>query len=103
MTVRDGSITLSLNPTSSDASRRWGKVLFIAVLVVCLLQAKKAIDFGGYRDAVRASMESGFHRIPYAAGETATQDDYFQSPVTTLLLIPWSLPGKPAAKFFWLE
>ena len=82
-------------------SRRWGRALFGLVLIVCLLQAKKAIDFGGYWHAVRAAVESGFHQIPYPAGETAKSGDYFQSPVTTLLPIPWSLPPEKAAKLLW--
>jgi hypothetical protein len=76
-------------------------VLFGLVLIVCLLQARKAIDFGGYWHAVRASMESGFHQVPYPAGDTAVAGDYFQSPVTTFLLIPWSLPPQKAAKLLW--
>jgi hypothetical protein len=88
-------------PPPSSASRRWGTVLFLAVLVVCLLQAKKAIDFMGYRQVVRASVESGFHQVPYPMGATATQDDYFQSPVTTFLLIPWSPPAETAARVVW--
>jgi hypothetical protein len=84
-----------------QGSERWGRVLFVLVLIVCLLQARKAIDFGGYWHAVRASMESGFHRVPYPAGDTAVAGDYFQSPVTTFLLIPWSVPPEKAAKLLW--
>jgi len=68
---------------------------------VCLLQAKKAIDFIGYWRVVGASVASGFHLIPYPTGGSATQGDYFQSPVTTFLLVPWSIPPEPAAKFLW--
>ncbi len=76
-------------------------MLFLLVLGVCLLHAGKAIDFGGYWQAVRASVASGFHHVPYPAGDTAVAGDYFQSPVTTFLLIPWSLPPEPAAKLLW--
>ena len=84
-----------------QGSARWGRVLFVLVLIVCLLQARKAIDFGGYWHAVRSSMESGFHQVPYPVGDTAVAGDYFQSPVTTFLLIPWSVPTEQAAKLLW--
>lgn len=79
----------------------WGNVLFLLVLMVCLLHAKKAIDFGGYWQAVRAAVANGFHRIPYPVGDTAVAGDYFQSPVTTFLLVPWSLAPEPVAKLLW--
>jgi hypothetical protein len=90
-----------VNLSPSPGSARRGKVFFFLVLIVCLLQAKKAIDFRGYWQAVRASVESGFHRIPYPVGDTAVAGDYFQSPVTTFLLVPWSTVPEPAAKVLW--
>ena len=90
-----------MNRSPSTGSERWGKVVFLLVLIICLLQAKKAIDFRGYWQAVRASVENGFHRIPYPGGDSAVAGDYFQSPVTTFLLIPWSVPPLPVAKVLW--
>lgn len=66
---------------------RW---IFFLVLLGSATQLTRGIDLNGYLVTVRASAEAKFLNPPYPK-DSAQNGDYFQSPLTTLLLFPFTL------------
>lgn len=65
------------------------RYFFILILLVCMVQAQKGIDLSGYLWHVSHSIKNGFATLPYPI-EKAQNGDFFQSPVTTLILVPFT-------------
>lgn len=70
-----------------DWAKSWP--LFL-VWGLCLPQALKGVDFSGYLRTVSGLVSSGFNNLPYPI-EMGKNGDFFQSPITTLLLVPFSI------------
>ena len=70
-------------------TKQWVRYVFYLVLAVCSLQALKGIDFRGYLEALTQARVQGLETPPYPT-ISAKNGDYFQSPITTILLLPLS-------------
>ena len=62
------------------------KILFGFIVFICLFQSVKQGDFLGYLQVTRSTFNSGFIS-PYKVSELKN-GDYFQSPITAVLLAP---------------
>lgn len=70
-------------------SNPWMTYVFYLVLAICSLQALKGIDFRGYLEALTQARIQGLETPPYPV-VSAKNGDYFQSPIATILLLPFS-------------
>lgn len=69
-------------------------VLYLFGALCFLTQVSKSVDLQGYLGVVRDAWTQGFDVVPYPRLLPGTQElngAYFQSPVTTLLLLPLAL------------
>jgi len=62
-------------------------IVFYLILIICSLQALKGIDLAGYIGTIHSARVVGLETPPYPKG-IAKFGDYFQSPITTTLLLP---------------
>src|SRR5687767_11363892 len=74
--------------------------LLALVGTACFFQFPRSVDYVGYLQVVDRAFSSGFTSPPYPQ-VTARVGDYFQSPVVTLLLVPFTKIPVAAAKLIW--
>jgi hypothetical protein len=81
-------------------SQTWEKILLAAVLLICFAQFHRGIDFRGYYETIVAIRSTHFRYVPYPT-QAANPGDYFQSPLATTILIPFTYMPLLLAKFVW--
>jgi len=74
--------------------------LFGIVVFVCFLQFPRSIDLRDYLIEANAAWKSSYTQIPYATHQVE-QGAYFQTPLLTILLLPWGLLPLWAGKLAW--
>ena len=79
---------------------RGAKWLLGLGLLLCFGQFTRSIDFKGYLEISAAALAGRFREIPYPV-EKGYFGAYFQSPVLTLLFVPFTKLPLLAAKFLW--
>ena len=75
------------------------KILFGFIVFICLFQSVKQGDFLGYLQVTRSTFNSGFIS-PYKVSELKN-GDYFQSPITAVLLAPLAWLPSGIQKLIW--
>lgn len=81
-------------------NRKVSLFLLILLTAICFGQFKKSIDFVGYLAYVSQAAAMNFSSIPYP-GEQAVVGQYFQSPLVTQLLVPFTWISLSLAKLLW--
>jgi len=80
--------------------KRFSILLLSVALLAAFAQFTRGVDFEGYYRTILSARLSGFREIPYPTGPVE-QGAYFQSPVTTLLLAPFTYLSLFTAKLVW--